>query len=422
MKKGLITFAMLLPFMMITTSCKSNINVHELQPYLFQTDTYKELDYQFAHNYYKKNYDNWGGGGCSAISKIVDGHRLVGRNMDLNISKKCAYIIPAETGKYKTIGLMYTFRDISPDYEKVRKEGIDSDFGKILPFMCDDVLNEAGLHIELNMRHAEFWPNGDDMFACEHTNEFSETRVHMFELPRLIGDKCATVSEAIQYMSSLDVYSQNKYWNYCFVISDAYGGTVLVEFCLNQMLVLYEDMIPQYNAFLDKYDPTIPYRMHAIGQTNFYVNYTAYLMQNTKTGTGRYRVLQENIDSVKNKDDLFKLMNRISYSWFYQDYDICKNEHFDPRSEQVGEFKGATYNFIMNPEYEEFIKAAMNAYSEPIRSLTRNQKREKNEYWESTFTEVVDCTDKTILIRFYEDFDYVYNISFDGVKKITYSV
>lgn len=419
MKKGLLKIFALSPLMLICSSCKSDINVHELQPYLFKTDTYTKLDYEFANKFYADHYDNWGGG-CSAISKQIDGHRLVGRNMDLNISNKCAYIIPAETGRYKTIGLAYTFRDFSPEYNDVKKKGIDKDFGKILPFLCDDVLNECGLHIEINMRHSEFWPNGDDMFACEHTNEFSDQRVHMFQLPRLVGENCANVDDAIKYLKTLDVYSQNRYWNYCFVISDP-TTSILVEFCLDNIFIMYESELAEYNKFIKEFEPDIDYEIAAIGQTNFYCNYTAYLMQNTKTGIGRYEVLQRNINNVTNKDELFSLMDRISYSWFYEDYDVCKNEHFDPRSEQIGEFKGATYEFIMDPDFEPYLKKAMNDYSTPIRNITDKQvKRDANKYWESSFTEVVDCTDKSIYIRFFEDYDCMYNITFNSIEKVNY--
>lgn len=152
---------------------------------------------------------------------MVDGHCLVGRNMDLNISNKNAYIIRTNAGKFKTIGLAYTFRSISPDYDIVAEKGISQEFYKILPFMCDDVLNEAGLHIEINMRHGEYWPNGADMFGCSGTNPESEERVYLFEIPRYVGEHCATVEEAMAYVSSLDVYSQNNYWNDCFLVSDS---------------------------------------------------------------------------------------------------------------------------------------------------------------------------------------------------------
>ncbi|MCQ2742943.1 MAG: linear amide C-N hydrolase [Bacilli bacterium] len=420
MKKYLFPFLTLMPMMAGLASCsnKSNIKVHELQPFLFKTDVYKEMDHKFADEYYKKTYDNWEGG-CTAVSKMIGDHRIVGRNMDLNISNKCAYIIPAETGKYKTIGLAYSFRDISPDYEIVKKDGLTEEFGKLLPFMCDDVLNEEGLHIELNMRHGECWPNGDDKFACEHTNEDAERRVHMFELPRLVAENCRTVSDAITYMNSLDVFSQNKYWNYSFLISDSRSDSALVEFCMDQMLVFSESEIPFYNHFLKETGED--YEIKAIAQANFYVNYIPYKMQDTKTGIGRYQTIQDGIEAVNSKEDMFKLMDKISYSWVYADYDVCKNEHFDPRSEQIGEFKGATYDFMMNDELEPYIRKALNDYSEPIRKMDRQSKRDKNKYWESSFTEVIDCDAKSIFIRFYEDYDMVYNITFDGIEKVVYN-
>lgn len=418
MNKQTKTFLALIPLVAFCSSCKSYVKVNELAEYIFVTDTYTQLDHKFADEYYAKQYDNWGGGGCSAVSYMVDGDRLVGRNMDLNISNKAAYIVKAETGKYKTLGLAYTFRDFAPNYSEVKKQGVESDFAKILPFMCDDVLNEKGLHIELNMRHAEFWPNGDDMFACEGTNPEAERRVHMFELPRLVGENCQTVAEAIDYLSTLNIYSQNRYWNYCFLISDAHKGCALIEFCLNKTYIIHEEDIPLYNNFLKKVEK-IDYEFTAVCQTNFYMNYTAFLMQNTKTGMGRFETLQRGVESVTSKREMFDLMDKVAYSNFYLPYEECKNFHFDPRSEQIGEFTGASYEIMMNPDFEPYIAQAMDEYSAPIRAMTREQKQNKNEYWESTFTEVVDCNNKNIVVRFFENNEKIYKIDFENITKIS---
>lgn len=424
--KKLITFLLVLSLFLITGCQKKDEAIKEeasqeiidtnfkglteLEKYVFELDEYTALDYEYADKYFADNNDNWGGG-CSAISKIVDGHRLVGRNMDLNISNKNAYIIRTNAGKFKTIGLAYTFRDISPDYDIVVNEGISEQFYKVLPFMCDDVLNDAGLHVEINMRHGEYWPNGEHKFGCAGTNPKSDKRVYLFELPRYIGENCATVEEAKEYIASIDVYSQNHYWNYCFLVSDAMGNSSLLEFSTNEVHWLDETDIPTFDWLKE-------YGMKAIGQTNFFLNELAWYEQDIKSGEGRFISLQAGINEVNSKSDMYDLIRKVQYSSYYLDYDECKNEHFDPRSENIGEISWAVYDLIMSPEFEEYSKKTLNEYSAGIRVLSRQEKQDANKYWESTFTEVVDTNEKTIFVRMFENEDMLYLLNFNGTTKI----
>lgn len=407
-------FGILLMLSMIfAAGCVPNNNkskITELDKYIFEVEEYTSLDYDCADAFYARSNDNWGGG-CSAISKMVDGHRLVGRNMDQSISNKCVYIIRTNTGKYKTFGLVYTHRDYSPDYEDVIKNGLSDEFYKTLPFMCDDVLNDAGLHIEINMRHGEYWPNGEDKFACEGTNPESSERVYMFELPRYIGENCATVEEAKEYVSSLNVYSQDHYWNYCFIISDSEGHSSLLEFASNEVYWLDEENLGSYE-WLDVYDPK------AIAQANFYLNETAWYTQDIKTGEGRYIALQNGIDAVNSRSDMYDLMRKVQYSNFYLDYDECKNNYFDPRSENIGEVSWAMYDLIMHSEFEDTARELINEVNAGVREMPRQEKQDINVYWESIFTEVVDVNTQEIFVRIFENEDLLYLINFDGTTKL----
>lgn len=440
MKKEALRFLSILPVLTVLTGCKSTAQkVTELEPYLFEVETYTKLDYDYADKFYASENDNWSGGGCSAITKMIEGdRRVIGRNMDLNISENCAYIVKTDTGKHKTIGLQYTFRDVSPKYASVKKNGISEKWSKLLPFYCDDVMNETGFHIEVNMRHGEYYPNGDDMFAIESTNPNGTRRVHMFELPRYIAENCTTIAEAKEYVNTLDIYSKNNYWNYCFVMADATGAASLLEFCNDDLLGtsgiywidegsdgLYIEVDGERSkldtSYLDEYQYYGELNYHAIGQTNFFINKYGFMRQDTKSGFGRLQTLQNGIDAVSTKQEMYDLINKVSYSHFYEPYDDCKKNHFDPRSEQVGEHGpiSLTSGVVMNPEYEPYIKELMDEYTEPIRKLTREEKRAANEYWESTFTELVDIKDKSIFVRFYENEDMKYLINFEGTKKVS---
>ncbi len=411
MVKKILIFVLALS-LLVLPGCSKNHNdkLTELEPYIYEVEEYTKLDWDFADAFFAKRNDNYGGG-CSAITKMVDGHRLVGRNMDLNISYKGAYIVRTNAGKYKTFGTAYTMRDYSPDVSEIEKNGMSDEFYKILPFMCDDVMNDAGLHVEINMRHAEFWPNGEDKFVCKGTNPESKERVFMFELPRYFCENCETIEDVKEYVKTLDIYSKNHYWNYCFIISDKLGKASLLEFSADGIYWLDEDKIDSY-TWLEPYHPK------AIAQTNFYLSELAFYSQDIKSGEGRYLTLQRGIDNVQNRSDMYDLIRKVQYSNYYLDYDECKNNCFDPRSEIMGEFSWATYELMKNPEMEPVIRNYVNQYTTPIRNMSREEKQEKNEYWESIFTEVVDVSEKEMFIRFYENEEQVYLIDFNGTKKI----
>ena len=417
-----------IPLISIISGCSNNekgMKITELAPYLFEVETYEKLDYDYADKFYASENDNWSGGGCSAITKMIEGdRRIIGRNMDLNISENCAYVIRTNAGKYQTIGLQYTFRDVSPKYADVKANGISSKWSKLLPFYCDDIMNNEGFHIEINMRHGEYAAQGHDLFAVESTNPKGTRRVHMFELPRYIAENCKTVAEAKEYVNTLDIYSKNHYWNYCFIMADATGAASLLEFSsnpINDEVIHWfdEDKLGTYDfSYLDEYPFFDGLEYNAIAQTNFFINREAYLFQDTKSGFGRMQTMQNGIEAVQTKDDMFDLMNKVAYSNFYKNYDDCKNNNFDPRSEQLGELGLLNSAFCMNPKYEDTFKQLQNEYVAPIQKLTREEKRAANEYWESTFTEVVDIKEKSILVRFYEDDNMKYLLTFDGMTKL----
>ena len=409
---------------------------------IFEVD-YDRVDYDSGDKFWADNNDNWGGG-CTAVTKeLSDGHRVVGRNMDLNIAAKPAYIVrtDASEGRYKTIGLAYTFREYAPLYDDVREKGISDEFRDILPFLCDDVMNDQGLHIEVNMRHAECDFAGNDQFSLKGTNPDGERRVHMFELPRYIAEHCKTVAEAKEYVKTLDIYSKDSYWNYCFIISDSTdtGEThaSLLEFSaigfLGDVYNTYvaEDEYALAVNWIDEEDVAdIDWigvgqtnrerycRLHALAQANFYLNRWAYQREDMRSGEGRFLTVQSLIDGVDSKSQMYDLMRRISYSWFYTDYDNCKTYHFDPRSENLGEFQGGTYDFLFDDNYEELIKMMLNASNGEILAMTREQKEEKGGIWESTFTEVVDVTEQTIEVRFFENEALRFKVTMDGIEHL----
>ena len=389
--KKIISLLLTLLLLLTCYGCKKEekkISLTEVYDYVFDVGTYEELDYDYAAEFFKSHNDNWGGG-CSAIAKVLDdGTTIVGRNMDLNISNKAAYIFRTDVKDcYPTINLAYTFRDYSPDYKVVKEKGLPEDFAKLLPFIADDVLNSEGLYVEVNMRNGEFWPTGEAKFSCSGTNPSSDTRVYMFELTRYIGEHCASVDEAIEYVRTLDVYSQDGYWNYCFLMADKTGHYGVLEFASNQ--VIWND--------------------YAQSQTNFYLDPLVNYAEELKAGVGRYNTLMAGIDNVKSEEDMFNLIDSVSYFQVYDPYN-CK---FDVRGENVGVLPFATYDLLMAEENREFVMEGVEAVGSYVRTLNRQELQDANEYWESSFTEVINCNERSLFVRFFEDDNRTIKLTFD---------
>ena len=128
-------------FILMCIGCSTNtkttqIELKEVFEYVYDLGTMTELDSEYANDYLYKEYNNWGGG-CSAVAKVLEnGDTIVGRNMDLNISNKAAYIFRTDVeGCYKTINLNYTFRDISPDLNDLKANGLSEHFYNVMPFI-----------------------------------------------------------------------------------------------------------------------------------------------------------------------------------------------------------------------------------------------------------------------------------------------
>lgn len=395
--KKILTVLFTLLMIISLTGCKqeeSNKKLDEIFEQVFDAGTYTSLDYKYAGEYFEETYDKWKEeGGCTVVTKTLDdGTQLIGRNMDLTICNKAAYVFRTKVkGCYETINLAYTFRDISPDYNDVILNGISPKFQKVLPFLADDVLNSEGLYVEVNMRNGETWPTGETKFGCSSTNPDAKERVYLFEFPRYVGEHCATVAEALEYVKTLDFYSMygNEIHadNYCFLIADATGRYGVMEFACNKMY----------------------WHEGQQAQANFYLEPELASMQELKAGVGRYNYVMAGIDAVENEEDMFELIDGVSY---YQTYfpDKCK---FDNRSEFTGFLPYWTYEYIMKEENREALETVVGVVGDYLDSISRQEEKNEAIYWESIFTEVINCNERTINVRFYEDDSKILKLSFD---------
>ena len=353
--------------------------LNEVLNHVFEVETYKELDYAFVNEFFKNGFDL--SGGCSAVVKtLADGTTIMGRNMDLNISRKPAYIVRTDVeNHYKTVGLAYIFTKEAPDYEEVKSNGIPEMFRKGLPFITTDVLNEKGLYIEINMRMSECWPNGEPKFVCTGTNPDAKDRIFVTMLGRYVGENCASVDEAIEYVKTLDIFTglDTHAWNFCYLMADKSGHYGLLEIAQNK--VIWHDY---QNA-----------------QTNFYIDKELSKQQLYKAGVGRYEYITKHIDSVTTKEEMYKLMKDISYFQMYEN-NGCP---YDVRSEFVANKPHFTYEYLMDENNKEEFEETMKDIQSRVLGKPRSFVEGRAKNWESTFTIVTDCNNKEMFVRFFED-------------------
>ena len=228
------------------------VKVSKVSEGVYETEVFTST-YQKFNDWFLKYIFSGNPGGCSAVAKTLEnGDTIVGRNMDFYVSNKPAFVVRTkEKDKYETIGVAY-YDQFVPDVDVVEKKGVPRVVYCMLPTYCQDVMNDQGLYVEVNMRYSEYDPMGEIMFADTHTNPKSEVRKCIAGINTQICQNCATVKEAVEYVEKLDIYSpqtDEMQWNFCYLLADATGDYGLLEVADNKV------------SFLDKQQI----------QTNFYV-------------------------------------------------------------------------------------------------------------------------------------------------------
>ena len=366
------------------------VKVNKVSDAVYETAVFTKTNQKF-YDWFLKNIFSGNPGGCSAVAKTLEnGDTIVGRNMDFYVSNKPAFIVRTkEKNKYETIGIAY-YDQFIPDVDDVERKGVPRVIYSMLPMFCQDVMNDQGLYVEVNMRYSEYDPMGELMFADTHTNPKSEVRKCIAGINTQLCQNCATVKEAYEYVEKLDIYSpqsEDMQWNFCYLLADATGDYGLLEVADNRVY------------FQDKQQM----------QTNFYVADELYKKQRMKCGVGRYELLKEGIDNVKSEDDMFKLMDSVSYAQSY-DYKTC---NFDARSEYIGEQPGWDYYYVIDEDNRDEVNKYLDEVAEKYNSMSRQELKDDGTYWESSFTTIANCNEKTMQVRFYEDDSNVINLDFE---------
>ena len=361
----------------------TNLMGKALGDYVVELPVVTEIDYEAG---LKKNKEMFGKFGCSAVGKVLDdGNMVVGRSFDLYYSNNPAYVVKTDVeGFYKTVGLAYNTFD-GHTFDDIKENGVTQDELLTLLFFTEDVMNEKGLYIEADMREEQ--PKETGISISTGTNPDAEVSLSFPAMVRYLGERCATVDEALELANSLNVYGMSNgkvNWGGGYFMADESGHFGVLELVDNKLV--WND---GQNC-----------------QTNFYINNEYKDKAIIGSGVGRYNLLESGIDSVKNEDDMTALIKKVRYSQMLDPY----NCPFDPRSEAggVGEKYEAiggmlTLDMCADDKYKDEILKAMEEFGSKEREKSVQQRRDEGTQWLSVWQTIANCNKKSIKVIFFED-------------------
>lgn len=323
---------------------------------------------------------------CSAIAKVLDtGDMVVGRSMDLAYSDRPAYVIrTAIPGRYKTVGISYNPYS-GPTFEEAAEKGISEQDAVSAMAFSEDIFNEKGLYIEVDMRMDE--PESTGIKPSTGTNPGAKYRMSWMALCRFLGERCATVDEAVALAKTLDVHNAKTDtfdWGGALLLADASGHFGVLELVDNKLVWVDGQR----------------------GHANFYVNDEYRDRTLFQCGKGRYDVLISGIDAVRTEDDMARLIYKVRFSQLLDP----ETSEFDPRSD-FEEIDPAPYHEAgihttvdaLAEENRDKMMEIMKMIGARERAKTPEQLKAEGTQWLSAFQTVANCNKKTLRVLFFED-------------------
>ncbi len=356
----------------------------------------KEIDFDSALEYFEQNYGKFGAEyGCTAVGKHLDeedgGDMIIGRSYDITYSYAPGYIVrTAVPDHYRTIGISHNAFD-GMSFDEVAKNGITEKDLWAVYCLTGDVLNEKGFYIETNMRPGQ--PESAGFKECSGTNPGADVRLCIATLVRYLGERAATVDEALEMAYALDVYGfkdEKHDWAGSVFMADATGHYGILELVDNKLV--WNDMQQ--------------------AQANFYINPEYKDKAVYGSGLGRYDTVMAGVEDVHDEADMLDLIRQVRYQ-LCVDLDTCP---FDTLSEEVGEVingRTITLQDLNDPETLEEIREYL------IQDGIDSKKKSFDEHiesdtWLSAYQTVTNCNDLTMTVQFFEKTRLIYHISFEG--------
>ena len=312
-------------------------------------------------------------GGCSAVKVILDGNVYVGRNYDFYCSDAPAFIVRNNSGSIRTIGIgnmPLTHGAWGDDFNLS-----DTDL-LVLPYSCCDVMSEAGIFAETNVRMKE------DTFRCSSTNPGAPKRCTQTFMQTMLSQYSA-IDEILAHIDDYDWFDVSSLgFQQSFFLTDRNGYSVVVEFAANS----WKATESAVNA-------------------NYYIDADWFERELLPCGIKRIELETEYLPNVKEADDIFTMMERGAYDQFYR-----SDGNIDAA---VEEFYGITgYNKITAAEDYEGAKTATQKLMDTYAAYTWEQ-RVKESTWESVFITVADVTSLRLDVHFSEHYKIDFTVDFD---------
>ncbi len=359
----------------------TNLMGEVIGDYVIELPVITEIDYETG---LEKSKEMFGKFGCSAVGKVLDdGDMVVGRSFDLYYSNNPAYVIKTDVeGFYKTVGFAYNpFNGAT--FDDVKENGVTYDELITLLFFTAEIMNENGFYIEANMRDKQ--PEDTGIALSTGTNPDAEVSVSFPALVRYLGERCATVDEAVELANTLNVYGMsNGEVNWCggYFMADESGHYGVLELVDNKLI--WND---GQNC-----------------QSNFYISDEYKDKATIGAGVGRYELLESEIDTVKTEDDMTALIKKVRCTQVLDPYNCL----FDPRSEWCGIENEAvdgllTLEKCADDKYKDIILEAMEAAGSKEREKSLQQLKDEGTQWLSVWQTTANCNKKSLKVTFFED-------------------
>ena len=183
---------------------------------------------------------NMVGGGCTVFTtRNAAGEVILGRNYDFPVYSPPLQLITRPDNGYasiSTVSMLYLEYGVDNLPSGCNEESLNL---LVAPYIAADGVNEKGVSIAL-MSVAEAKPP-----FCENKITLNTTTAI-----RLVLDKAASVDEAIELLKQYNVYF--SFDIYChFLIADASGRSVLVEYWDNDVKVIESQIGSNFIAYND---------------------------------------------------------------------------------------------------------------------------------------------------------------------------
>ena len=333
---------------------------------------YSDFDFEKGIRYLKK-YDVFEFGGCSAVKVKLNDKIYVGRNYDFYCGNSPAVIVRNNAGKIRTVGIGNSPLSLDDWSENF---ALPDKLYTVLPFLCCDVMSEAGIYAETNIRVHE------DGMECSSTNKGAK-RVCTQAFMQLMLSQYSSIQEIVSHIDDYDWYDITALgFNQAFLLTDQKGYSVCIEFAKNSWRCTEVD----HNA-------------------NYFINPEYYAQEKWPLGEKRIEKELAYREKIKTAEDIFTMMEQATYARFYRadcDLDYAIGEYL----KELGYTR-----FNINENIEEArikVKAMLEGYDR-----YDWDEQVQNRCWESTFTTVANVSDLILDVHFSEHFKERFVVQFD---------